>query len=299
MLPFSRSFAFIAAAVIFMLTQACAPGMQVTRLAPSYYNLGNTKRVAVLEVNGDQQAAAQVITNLQKRVMNDGYYTLVVATGRGASFVVNTPGGTIEIGEARRIVDADVYVNAYVTAYDYRESEVEDKKVIRYRPEGTTRINFQVVKADGRVIVFRDYDGSHSGTSYEAGKKPSQSPAAVLDAAIRSAVGSFAYDITPRKVTERIVFDDTLEILKPGIKLAENGDLEGAEREWTNLLTQNPNTAGAMYNIGVLLETRGDFEKAAQNYRSAIELGGLPLYQEALDNMNRRLAEAQSLNQGI
>ncbi len=54
-----------------------------------------------------------------------------------------------------------------------------------------------------------------------------------------------------------------------------------------------------MYNIGVLLETRGDFEKAAQNYRSAIELGGLPLYQEALDNMNRRLAEAQSLNQGI
>ena len=73
----------------------------------------------------------------------------------------------------------------------------------------------------------------------------------------------------------------------------------GAFSAWGALLAQNPANAGALYNIGVLLETRGEFEQAAAHYNQAIQIFGKPLYREALENMNRRLAEAQSLNRGI
>ena len=304
-MPSSRSFAFLCAALFFvMMTQAaCAPAMQVTRLAPAYYNLGNTKRVAVLEVNGEGGAVAQVIAALQQRILDDGYYSLIVATNRGAAFTVSTPGGLIEIGQVRRLVDADVYVNANVTRYDYLESESDEKRgekeVHRYQPESYVRINFQVVKNDGRVLVFRDYDGHVSGSKYDEGQKPSGNRSNLLEGAVRGAVSSFTGDITPRRITERIVFDDGDESLKPGIKMAENGDLGGAERAFSTLLSTNPNNAGAIYNMGVLLETRGEFEQAAQAYSQAIHLLGKALYKEALENMNRRIAEAQSLSNGI
>ncbi len=293
-----RSATFWAAAVL-VACSGCAPGMQVTRIAPAYYNLGNTRRVAVLEVTGEPQAMAQVLTDLQQKVIDDRYYQLVVATDRGATFTVSAQGGFIEIGEVRRLVEADVYLNAHVRHYDYREVEKVENKVTRYQPEAKVRVNFQVVKADGRVIVFRDYEGTASAPAFDAGKRPSRPPTAVLDDAIREAVRRFTTDITPHQVYEKIVFDDATEDLKPGIKLAEAGDLAGAERAWADLVAKNPSNAGAIYNIGVLLETRGEFEQAAAHYNQAISLLSKPLYQSALENMNRRLAETQSLNQGI
>ncbi len=299
-MPFSRSFIVLAAAVGLVLSTACAPAMQVTRLAPSTYNLGNTKRVAVLEVNGDPQAVAQVVAGLQQRIINDRYYTLVVATNRGATFIATALGGFIEIGEVRRIVDADVYLNANITRYEYREEERrENDKPTRYAPQAHVRINFQVVKNDGRVVVYRDYEGSDTAPLFDSGKRSDRAPVAMLDNAVRGAIGSFASDITPRMVTDRIVFDNDDELLKPGVKKAQDGDLAGAERDWQTLLSQNPANAGAIYNIGVLLETRGEFEQATANYNQALTLFGKPLYREALENMNRRLAEAKSLNQGI
>jgi hypothetical protein len=297
--PVTRSFAFLVVAVVFVLSQGCAPAMQVTRLAPSTYNLGNTKRVAVLEVTGDRRAVDQVINALQHRIIDDRYYSLVVATDRGATFAVTALGGLIEIGEVRQRVEADVYVKAHVSRYEYEELPKEENKVARYQPEAHVTINFQVVKNDGRVVVFRDYMANQSGTAFDSGKKPNRAPADLLDDGVRSAVSNFADDITPHTVVDRIVFDDADALLKPGIKKAQDGDLAGAERDWLTLLSQNPNNAGALYNIGVLLETRGEFEQAAAHYNQAIELFGKPLYREALDNMNRRLAEAQSLNQGI
>lgn len=299
-MPVSRSFLTLCAGLAVVVSTACAPAMRVTRLAPSTYNLGNTKRVAVLEVNGDPQAVAQVVAGLQQRLIDDRYYTLVVATNRGAAFVATALGGLIEIGEVRRIVDADVYLNANVTQYEYQEVERKEKgKPSRYEPLAHVSINFQVVKNDGRIVVYRDYEGSDSAPVVDAGKRPSRSPLELLDRAVRNAIGSFASDITPRMVTDRIVFDDDDELLKPGIKRAEDGDLAGAEQAWAALLVQNPANAGALYNIGVLLETRGEFEQAAAHYNQAIQIFGKPLYREALENMNRRLAEAQSLNRGI
>ncbi len=273
--------------------------MSITRLAPAYFNLGNTKRVAVLQVNGDGYAVAQLVSRLQERIINDGYYQLVVATDRGATFVVNTQGGMIEIGQVRAVIEADVYVNANITRYLYEELPIEENKVKRYEPHSRVTVNFQVVKNDGRVIVFRDYTGHQTGTKFDAGKSPTRDRGQMLDSAIREAVGSFVYDITPRKVVETIVFDESDERFKPGIKLAEAGDLAGAERSWVGLITQDPTLAGALYNIGVLLETRGEFEQAAAHYTRAIDLFGKPLYRQALENMNRRLAESQSLDRGI
>jgi tetratricopeptide (TPR) repeat protein len=303
----ARSFLLVVAVLLLAGTEACAPGIRVTRLQPSRYNLGTTRRVAVLEVNGNPNATPLVISQLQKQILDRRFYSLINAVNRGLSITVTAAGTRIDVGGIRQQVDADVYVNAMITRYDYSEVEKQEEKtekgrkyyVTKYQPEARVRVNFQVVKSDGQVIVLRDYDGDDTGTSYEAGRRPSRSATDLLESAARESVGRFLDDITPHQVVEKIELDESDDTLKPGIKMAEAGDLAGAERSWNDVLARSPNNAGAIYNVGVLLETRGEFDQAAGNYTRAFQLNPKGLYHDSLEDLNRRLADAQALQQQI
>lgn len=307
-LPFGgRQLPALALMIAATTLAACAPGINVTRLKPSRYNLGTTRRMAVLEVNGAPSATPLVITDLQRQIVDRHFYTLINAVNRGLSITVTAAGARIDVGSVRQQVDADVYLNANILRYDYQEVEKQEEKrengrtykVMKYQPQANVRINFQVVKSDGQVVVFRDYNGDESGSSFERGQRPSRSSNDLLDGAVREAVGSFLDDVTPRQVVEKIELDDAEETLKPGVKLAENGDLAGAERSWNEALATNPNSSGAIYDIGVLLETRGDFDQAAASYRRAFEISPKSLYRDAIEDLNRRLREAAALQQQI
>ena len=286
---------------------ACAPGIEVTRLQPSRFNLGSTRRVAVLQVTARPRAQAIVLTQLQEQIVNRRFYKLINAVNRGLSITVTAAGTNIDVGSIRQQVDADVYLNANVLRFDVRttqhqETEYDHGKkyqVAEYRPEAHVRINFQVVKANGEVLVLRDYRGEDDGAEYKAGESPSESREDLLEGAVRQAVAGFLGDITPRQVVEKIELDEDDPALKPGVNLASHGDLAGAEQAWRAVLAQNPNNAGAIYDVGVLLETRGDFDQAAANYKHAFELRPKSLYRDALQDLNRRLSDAQALQQKI
>lgn len=282
---------------------ACAPGINVARMKPARFNLGATRTVAVLQVNGEPGAASQVMVELQRSIVNDGYFQLINAVNRGILLQVGGINARVDVGQARSVVNADVYLVASVLRREVvEEREATEKtedgrtyEVTMIRPKGYAKLNMQVVKADGRVLVFRDYWAEHSGDSFEAGKRRRYDRGNLIEHAMRKVVRSFVSDITPSRVIEKIVLDDADAALKPGVKLAKGGLLDAAWASWQAVLDANPRSAGAIYNQGVLLETRGDFDEAAAAYRKAIEISPKPLYRDALYALGKRLSEAHSL----
>lgn len=293
----------VAVAVVAGLVSACAPGINVARLSPARYNLGATRSVAVLQVGGDPRAASQVMVELQRSVVEGGYYDLINAVNRGITIHVGAGNGHVDVRPVVSQVQADVYLIAHLLRHDVVVQERQGTRtkdgrtvdVTKFHPKGFAKANFQVVKADGRVVVFRDYIGEYYGTTYEAGQRPPQSHHELVERALHDMVHDFLADITPRRVIEKIVLDDKEPAVEPGVKLAQDGNLAAAERAWQAVLERNPRSAGATYNLGVLLETRGDFEGAEASYLKAIELSPKPLYRDALYDLRRRLREASSL----
>lgn len=301
----AKAAAGLAAAL--MLGAACAPGIQVTRLRPARYNLGAARKMAVLRVDGAPDASALVLASLQRAIVNRNYYTLINAVSRNITIVVPGVGARVDVGGVADRVDADAYVLASVLRCEVEETEREESRTENGRkftylsvtPEGKARISFQVVRRDGQVIVMDDYSGRSSAPSFDATKRRAYSRGDLLENAVRSAVDSFMWDVTPRQVVEKIELDESLDALKPGVKAASEGDLRGAESSWNAVLSGDPNNAGAIYNLGVLQETRGDFDAASASYRRASQLSPKPLYRAALENLERRLREAQSLQQPL
>lgn len=286
---------------------ACAPGIRVQRLKPSRYNLGSTQKVAVLEVQGPPIAVSQVTSSLQKEIVNGNYYQLINAANRGYTIVVASAGGRVDVSNVSQQVPADVYVVAQVTRYEVFEEASTEKRtengrtheVVKVTPKGYAEVNFQVVKSDGRVLVMREYGGDYFGSSFVRGTGRPYNPNDLLQRAVREAVEEFVSDVTPRQVVEKIELDDDDEALKPGIRAAEAGDLAGAERAWTEVIRREPNNSGAIFNLGVLLETRGEFDAAADAYRKALNISHKSLYSEALEDLNERLRDAESLQRQI
>lgn len=293
----------LAVACVVGAMTACAPGIKVARMKPARFNLGATRTVAVLQVNGEPSAASQVMVELQRSVMNDRYYQLINAVNRGILLQVGGLNARVDVGQARSQVNADVFLMANVLRQEVIEErktteKIEDGRkynVTTITPKGYAKINMQVVKADGQVLIFRDYWAEYNGASFETGERRRYNAADLIESAIQKTVRNFVSDITPSRVIEKIVLDDAEPAVKPGVKLAEKGNLNGAWVSWQAVLDANPRSPGAIYNQGVLLETRGDFDEAADAYRKAIEISPKPLYRDALYDLRKRLSDAQSL----
>ena len=57
-----------------------------------------------------------------------------------------------------------------------------------------------------------------------------------------------------------------------GVVLQRKGDLEGAERSFRAALRINPKDVSAHFNLGIVLEKKGDLEGAERSYRAAVRL---------------------------
>ena len=55
----------------------------------------------------------------------------------------------------------------------------------------------------------------------------------------------------------------------------------------------------AAQNASVECETRGEFDRAAASYQKAYQLNPKGIYRDAIENLNRRIADAESLQQRL
>ena len=66
-----------------------------------------------------------------------------------------------------------------------------------------------------------------------------------------------------------------------------SGDLDGAERWFTELTLKNPDLAGAYYDLGLVAEVRGDYRRAAALHRTAAQKHATQRYLDAAESAER------------
>jgi tetratricopeptide (TPR) repeat protein len=276
------------------LFSACSPGINIRRPVPARYNLGVSRRLALIDVDGAPEARSRVADELRRQITQRGHFELYQAMDSGITLHIPGTNARIELGDVRQRIPADLYMIADVR--DYRLEEIPPTEKTVPKVAGVAEVTFQVVKSDGRVVVADTY---RAREEKEVPKDRNYSDVGDLrPAAMDHAVADFLSDITPYFVSEKIQLDED-EILKPGIELADKGDLDGAKRSWDAVLASHPSHAGAVFNLGVILEVRGEFDAAAQTYKRAIGMQPKELYIQTLERLERRQADLRALEQRL
>jgi tetratricopeptide (TPR) repeat protein len=287
---------FLAAA---LFASACAPGVYVRRLVPAPTNLGASRTLALVAVRGQVIGVeAMVAPELLRQAHNRKHFRVLDLVPRRLAFGIPPRGQRADMTNVLEAAQADYYLIATLTDLRQFNSPVVRADQTRYRAEGTARLQMELVRADGLSLGMFAATGTAQGPDpFSKAAETEPSPNDLPQRAAARAIDKFLDSITPRFVTEKIVFEAG-EDLKAGIKLAQDEDFEGAKKLWQELVAKNPNHAGAIYNIGVIYEVQGEYEGAKQWYRRAIELNPKrELYLESERALFKRLDDAARLQQ--
>lgn len=273
--------------------------MYVRRLVPAPTNLGASRTLALVMVRGQVIGVeALVAPELLRQAHARRHFRVIDLVPRRLAFAIPPRGQRAEMSNVLAAAQADYYLIATLTDLRQFNSPVVRADQTRYRAEGTARLQVELVRADGLSLGMFAATGNAQGPDPFSKQAETEPPPTDLpQKATARAIDKFLDSITPRFVTEKIVFEDA-EDLKPGIKLAQEEDFEGAKKAWQDLVAKNPNHAGASYNIGVIYEVQGEYEGARQWYRRAVELNPKrELYLESERALFKRLEDAARLEQ--
>jgi hypothetical protein len=105
------------------------------------------------------------------------------------------------------------------------------------------------------------------------------------------AVAAFAYPYGEHPVEFSVQLDESSPALKEGIALSDKSDFEGAYKSFEKVSAQDPQSAGALYDMGVMREAQGRDADAAELYKKAIQIKADGMYQRQLDVVERRMKQ--------
>lgn len=167
-----------------------------------------------------------------------------------------------------------------------------------------TDATFTLTRNDGTRIFSHQYWGSQSGpvptlardgrNNYAEALASVQNAARLANAAMHSMVNRFVAELLPGNTTDTLLLADP-EPLKPAVKAAVDGDLEGAMQQHRAWVEKNPNDGRAWANIGAILSVRGEFQPAIEAYERAAQLGGDERFAEEVVCARNRLRQVQIL----
>lgn len=90
--------------------------------------------------------------------------------------------------------------------------------------------------------------------------------------AVRVAAVEAAKRITPRRVRESVLLDETAPAFDEGMAMIEARRLERARAMWEQALGTAPQSAALRFNLGALCEALGDRRAAERHYQAARQL---------------------------
>jgi hypothetical protein len=163
---------------------------------------------------------------------------------------------------------------------------------------------FTLTRNDGARIFSQTYYGRRSGPTPNVQKDGRnnfaealitvQNAARLAQQAMVAMVSAFVSDLKPGETTDTLLLEEP-EPLKAAVKLATDGNLDGAMQQHQAYLATNPNDGRAWANVGALHSVRGQFQEALAAYERAAQLGGNERFQQEVVSARNRMGQLQYL----
>lgn len=246
-----------------LFTWSCTSRLAVKVPRAAQVRLGPVKTIAVLTHD------TRLGVVMRERVMHDlgadGHFVLVKMCGE------------------RSCEPVDAFVRLYER--DVRVASVPSGNVVV--PTMMVAVETDVVAADTRALTPKR-DRTRAAP---VGGDPPQSVAEQL---VSEVAGEVSRELLHPTTIEHLVFDDGAPF-KLGIKQATEGRLGDARRTFEEMIANNPRTAGAYFNLALVLEAQGEFAAARVNYEKATTLTSKSEYEQGLAAFERRMKVMQAL----
>ncbi len=246
-----------------LFTFSCAPRLAVRVASPAPVSLGPVKTIAVL--THDTRLGVVMRERVLHDLAGDGHFVLV------------------KMCSDRSCEPVDAFVRLYER--DVRVAAVPSGNVIV--PTLMVAVETDVVAADTRPLKPRR-------DRTRAAPVGGELPQTVAERLVSEIAGEVSSELFHPTTTEALVFDDGAPF-KLGIKQAVEGRLVDARRTFEEMIANNPKTAGAYFNLGVVLEALGEFTAARSNYEKATSLTSKAEYEQGLAAFQRRMKVMQPL----
>jgi hypothetical protein len=261
-----RGLALLLVLTVSPLLGASSPRVTFERLLPAPHDLGAAEEVALVLTIGDTPKVASFVDHFLHQIDRSGTLRIRDVRARGLAFNANA---------LRRGEPADVYlaVRSFTCANELHGGEEGahdvDGKRIRLRQvwaEATCTARMEILSASGQRS---SYAIKGEGASAHVADITDEERDEALEHAARYAAVRAAEQITPRRVRESIILDETAPAFEEGMAMIDANRLADARQIWETAFRSNPRSAALHYNLAAVSEALGDRKAAEQHYNTA------------------------------
>jgi len=270
-LGWTRSGACPSAALALLLAvTTCAPVVRVQRPQPATVDLGPRARVlALVRVEGPGDSPTVLVHTIKGRAHRQGIFQIQAWS----------PGDAAD-GSGRT-----AYLALEVVEWSYAEEHHPHET----QPRARVRVDLRAARTpEGPWSEPYQTGGSVEGIEGDSDPSPPKAEQLLAEACLR-AVDDLLRAVAPRPRIEEVELDVDDDLLRPGASFAERGELEGARSAFESVRVRHPDSAAAAYDLGVVVEALGDWERAEVLYAEAVSRKDDRLYRAALNSVRGRL----------
>lgn len=287
----------IEAAVLLLLPLAligCGTHVTLERHRPAGFSAGRAYELSLVQLTGRPDLKDLLGETLRGSSAGREWWVYRDATNEQIAVFPSAPAGQAATG--RRPGQREVFVR--LDAYDalvFPEKTDQPEQPDSPKASGKARVRVRfaatVVGPEGNVIMGeREYAGTAEDDIDSQYRRR-----LLVERAAADGVEAFLDDITPRRVRERIRFDDDADDMEPVTELVQAGNYAQAAEILRQMRRDLPRRADVVYNLAVLTDAGGDYERALELYGEALKLGFRSFYADSRDACRRRLRDLQAL----
>ncbi len=273
----------------------CATRAKVERHRPAPYNAGDARTLSLVQTTGRPDLQELLSTSLRRQAVASDWWTYRDATNANIALFPHAEPGRAVRGGQPAAGAVFVRLDAYdALVFPEKTEEGAERSGPPRSGNGRVQVRFAatVVDAQGAVLMReRDYAGQADG---DIGSRLRRRR--LIDEAAEQGIDAFLHDITPHRVREGIVLDKDAEDMAPIAELVAQGRYAEAADRLQAMRARSPHRADVVYNIAVLTDARGEYERALDLYDQALQLGYKPFYAESREACERRLRDRRRLS---
>lgn len=273
---------------------------------PNYY-LGESPKVSVVNAEGATRRLQDIaIRELRTQSRSNGSFVVENQLDKGIRFDVRNGQRVMNGG------DASVGANDVLVKFRVIASMKKDGRTVLTRKTGVLGtetkkvpamvtvmpVAFTVTKGKDVMLNERQYNGKAVWPINKNGGGYPTSYQKRYEEAVAQAVKEFLKSVTPRTVKREVRLDYSDKKQQPILNAARNGQVKEAATQLQNYVQKNPNSASAAYNLAVLTDALGSYEKAITYYDKALSLGGKDYYTKYKSQCMKRLNEKREMEGG-